>query len=108
MKRYPEFPEQEWLKNSVFALVSACLFFLSGAAPGAHVIVLITILAIVLSALQQTYLQPGFPAAVFACTVGMFLYELVVFAFCLLTNARDTSSLSCALSKPAFSASPAL
>lgn len=73
-------------KGSVFALVSACLFFLSGASPGAHVIVLITILAIVLSALQQTYLQPGFPAVVFACTVGMFLYELAVFAFCLLVD----------------------
>ena len=73
-------------QGSVFALVSACLFFLSGAAPGAHVIVLITVLAILLSALQQTYLQPGFPAVVFASTVGMFLYEAVVFAFCLLVD----------------------
>ena len=73
-------------KGSVFALVSACLFFLSGSAPGAHVIVLITILAVTLSALPQTYRPPGCPAVVCVCTVGMFLYELVIFAFCLLVG----------------------
>ena len=73
-------------KGSVFALVSACLFFWSGSAPGAHVIILITLLAIVLCVLQQAYLQPGFPAVVFSTTAAMFLYELAVFAFCLLVG----------------------
>lgn len=71
-------------QGSIFALVSSLLFFLSGTAPGVHVIVLITIIAIFICAMQQNYLQTGFLAVLFSCVLSMVLYELVVFGFCLL------------------------
>ena len=73
-------------RGSVFALVASTLFLFSGSAPGAHVIVLITVLAIFISALQQTYLRTGFPAVLFCALVAMAFYELAVFAFCLLVE----------------------
>ncbi len=73
-------------QGSVFALVASCLFVLSGAAPGAHVIVLITALSVLICAIQQTYLQPGFLAVVFSSVLAMALYELAVFGFCLLVG----------------------
>lgn len=73
-------------RGSIFALVSSCLFYLSGTAPGAHVIVLITVLSVVLRATQQTYLQTGFPAVLFSTLLAMVLYELIIFGFCLLVG----------------------
>ena len=71
-------------QSSVFALVASCLYLLSGSAPGAHVVVLITVLAVLVCALQQTYLNSGFPAVLLSATVAMTAYELAVFGFCLL------------------------
>ena len=73
-------------QGSVFALVASWLFLLSGTAPGAHVIVLITVLSVLLCAIQQTFLQPGFLAVVFSAFLAMVLYELAVFGFCLLVG----------------------
>lgn len=71
-------------KGSVFAFVAAFLYLLSGASPGPHVLVLITVLAVVVTALRQAYLHPGFPAALLCTALAMAVYELAVFAFCLL------------------------
>ena len=70
--------------GSVFALVSSGFYLFSGSAPGAHVLVLITVLAVVVSALRQTYLHPRFPAMVLCVALAMVLYELAIFGFCML------------------------
>ena len=71
-------------RGSVFALVAAFLYLRSGSAPGPHVLVLITVLATVSTALYQAYLRPGFPAALLCLTLSMAFYELGIFGFCLL------------------------
>lgn len=71
-------------KGCVFSLVAALLFLLSGSSPGAHVLVLITIPAIFVTVLRQTYLQAGFPSALLCTLLAMLAYEVGVFAFCLL------------------------
>lgn len=71
-------------RGSVFSLVAAWLYLLSGSAPGPHVLVLITVLAILISALRQAFLQPGFLATLLCTAVAMALYELAIFGFCLL------------------------
>lgn len=71
-------------KGSVFALAAAFLYLLSGSAPGPQVLVLITVLAVLASALRQTYLHQGFPATLLCTALAMAVYELGVFAFCLL------------------------
>ena len=71
-------------KGCVFSLVAAIVFLLSGSSPGAHVLVLITVPAIFVTILRQTYLQPGFPSALLCSLLAMIAYELGVFAFCML------------------------
>jgi len=73
-------------RGSVFALVSSTLYLLSGSAPGTHVIVVIPLLAILISAFQQAYMHAGFPAVHFCTTVAMAIYELAIFGFCLLVE----------------------
>ena len=73
-------------RGSVFALVASILFLISGSAPGAHVLVLITVLAVLATAFQQTYLHPGFVATVLCSTLAMAAYELAIFGFCLLVG----------------------
>ena len=71
-------------KCSVFALIASGFYLLSGSAPGPHVLVLITVMAIVVTALRQTYLHPRFPAVLMCTALAMAVYELGVFALCLL------------------------
>lgn len=71
-------------RGSVFSLVAAIVYLLSGSSPGAQVLVLIAAPAIFFTILRQTYLQPGFPSALLCSLLAMFVYELGVFAFCLL------------------------
>ena len=70
--------------GSVFALAASGFYLFSGSAPGPHVLVLITVLAVVLSALRQTYLHPRFPAMLLCVAFAMVLYELTIFGFCML------------------------
>ena len=71
-------------RGSVFSLIAAFLYLLSGSSPGPHVLVLITVLAVVVTALRQTYLHPGFPATFLCTAMALAVYELAVFGFCLL------------------------
>lgn len=71
-------------QGSVFALVASILYLLSGVAPGPHVIVLITFLAVLAAALRQAYLRQNLPAVMLTAALAMFLYELSIFALCLL------------------------
>ena len=71
-------------RGCVFALIASFLYLLSGSAPGPQVLVLITFLSVLVSALRQTYLHPGFPATLLCSALAMAVYEACVFAFCLL------------------------
>ena len=71
-------------KGSVFALLASGFYLLSGSAPGPHVLVLITVMAVFTAALRQTYLHPRLPAVLLCVALSMAVYELGVFAFCLL------------------------
>ena len=71
-------------KGCVFALVASFLYLRSGSAPGAHVLVLITATCTLAAIFRQAYLHPGFPATLLCTALAMTVYELSVFAFCLL------------------------
>lgn len=79
--------------GSVFALAASFLYMLSGSSPGPHVLVLITVLAVVVAALRQTYLHPGFPSTFLCAALAMAVYELAVFAFCLLLGLTSADRL---------------
>ena len=80
-------------KGCIFSLVAAFLYLLSGSAPGPQVLVLITVLAVLAATLRQTYLHPGLPAT-FLCTgLAMAVYELAIFAFCLLLGLTTAERL---------------
>lgn len=80
-------------QGSVFALVASFLYLLSGSAPGAHVLVLITVLTVLMGAYRQTYLHPGLPAILLTAAFATVVYELSVFGFCLLLGQVDTSRI---------------
>ena len=71
-------------KGCIFALIASFLYLMSGVAPGPHILVLITVLAVVVAALRQAYLQQGFPATLLCTALAMALYELSIFGICLL------------------------
>ena len=71
-------------RGSVFSLTAAFVYLLSGYSPGAQVLVLICVPAVFFTALRQTYLQPGFPSALLCSLLAMAVYELGVYAFCML------------------------
>ena len=66
-------------RGSLFALVASMLYFFSGSSPGAHTMVLITVLSVVICALRQGYLQRGFAAAMLCAILFVLLYEAGVF-----------------------------
>lgn len=71
-------------KGSLFSLIASGFYLLSGSAPGPHVLVLITVMAVFTAALRQTYLHPRLPAVLLCVAISMAVYELGVFGFCLL------------------------
>ena len=71
-------------RGCLFALIASGVYLLSGYAPGPHMLVLITVMAVFTAALRQTYLHPRFPAMVICTALAMFVYEMGIFGFCLL------------------------
>ena len=70
--------------GSLFALLASAGYLSSGSAPGPQVLVLITVLGVLTAAVRQTFLQPGLRSAMLCTLLAMVIYELAVFAFCLL------------------------
>ena len=91
-------------QGSIFALVAAFLYLTSGSAPGSHVLILITLPAILVSILRQVYLRPNLLSAILCTLTAMVVYELFVYGFCLLlgsvTFGRIFSFLISALISP--------
>lgn len=71
-------------RGSMFSLAASLFYLLSGTSPGTHILVLITLLAVLATALQQTYLRNGFLATLLSAGAAMAVYETAVFGFCLL------------------------
>ena len=80
-------------KSCIFSLVAAFVYLLSGAAPGSHVLVLITVLSVLAAVLRQTYLEPGLPATILCTALALATYELAIFAFCLLLGQTTSERL---------------
>ena len=91
-------------QGSIFALVSSFLFVMSGSAPGAHVIVLITVLSVLLCAIQHTYLQVGFLSVLLSTVLAMAIYDLAIFGFCLLVEQVPIGKYMSFVMPAAFSA----
>lgn len=70
-------------RGSLFSLIASLLYFFSGSSAGAHSMVLITVLSIVICAMRQGYLQKGFAAAMLCTVLFMVLYEAAIFAVAL-------------------------
>jgi len=70
-------------RGSVFSLVASLVYLFSGSAAGAYSVVFITVLAVLVTAFRQGYLQAGFGAAMLCAGLAMLAYELAVFAITL-------------------------
>lgn len=90
-------------RGCVFALVASILYLLSGSAPGAHVLVLITVLAVLVTAFLQTYLHRSFLATLLCALLAMVAYELSIFGFCLLLELVTPDRIMSFLIPAAFS-----
>ena len=66
-------------RGSLFSLVASLVYLFSGSAAGYHSVIFITVLAVLVTAFRQSYLQRGFGAAMLCTTVAMFVYETAVF-----------------------------
>lgn len=65
--------------GSIFCLVATALYIFSGSAPGYYVLPGVTILALALTMLRQSYLSPSFGTAMACLIPGVLLYEMLVF-----------------------------
>ncbi len=66
--------------GSIFALVSALIFYFSGSSPGLGCIPLITALAVFGAIFRQAYLQQGFFTLLLCLAATLLAYELITFA----------------------------
>ena len=66
-------------RGSVFSLVAAFCYLFSGSAAGHYSVVFITVLAVLVTAFRQGYLQQGFSATLLCAATAMVVYELAVF-----------------------------
>lgn len=67
-------------KTGIFTLVSSTLYYFSGTADGVFSILLLTALGTLLCIFRTGYLQRRFSALLLCAAVGMFAYEMLVFA----------------------------
>ena len=79
-------------KGSVFSLIASLLYLFSGSAAGTYSVVIITGLAVFVTAFRQSYLQHGFSAAALCTAAAMLFYELAVFAIAVFLGAAQMAS----------------
>lgn len=70
--------------GSVFSLVAACVYLFSGSSAGYHTIVLTTFLSVLLAYFRQSLLRKSFAATMLCTVVGVMVYQLLSFLFCLI------------------------
>ena len=69
--------------GSGFSLCAACIYLFSGSAAGYYSIAFITILAVLMAAFRQGYLQRGFTTVLLCVAVAMLVYEMLVYCMVL-------------------------
>ena len=70
-------------RGSVFALVASTLYLFSGTAAGPHAMVFITVLAVLVCILRQSFLQKTFSSVCLCLILATVCYEALVFAVAL-------------------------
>ena len=80
-------------QGSIYALTASVLYYLSGSAPGAYVIPLITVIAIMVAILRQACLPRGIGSILLCALVAMAIYELCVFAIGLMLGLTVLANL---------------
>ena len=93
-------------RGSLFSLIASLCYLFSGSAAGYYSVVFITVLAVMVTAFRQGYLQQGFSAALLCVAGAMLLYELLVFGITLFLGLTKLKAfygflISAALSLPA-------
>ena len=76
--------------SCIFALIAACLYQLSGG-PGYYSIAVTVVLGVFIAYFRQSFLQPGFSAAMLCMVIALPLYELSVFVAGLLMGVTTLS-----------------
>lgn len=66
--------------GSIYALLAAVFYYLSGSAPGAYVIPLITVIAVLVAILRQAVLRRGIFSILVCAACAMLVYEMCIFA----------------------------
>ena len=66
-------------RSCIFALIASIVYLFSGTAPGYYSMVLIPVLAIFASILQQAFLQKGVGSICLCTAAAMLIYEVLTF-----------------------------
>ncbi len=72
--------------GSLFAIIASTLYWFSGSAPEATVILFITVLAVGINLFRQMYWRRSFGSTALCTGLGILLYELILFASGILTG----------------------
>lgn len=66
-------------QGSIYALLSSTFYYLTGSAPGAYVIPLITVVAVLAAILRQAALRRGILSILICAACAMLVYEMIIF-----------------------------
>ena len=80
--------------GSIFALVSASLYWFSGSASGPYVIAILTVLGVAASVFRCSFLHKRFGSTWLCTAVSVMVYELVLFTVGLLLGHTTLSRLT--------------
>lgn len=72
--------------GGTFALVISTVYYLSGSAPSAGAIIVMTVLGMGVTMFRESFLQKGFSSSMLCAAVAMLAYELVIFFLGLATG----------------------
>ena len=90
--------------GGIFTLIGSVLFFFSGSAPGAYVVVLVTVLTIATALFRQNFWTLGLSTTVLCTGLGMLVYELALFTIGLCMGLTRGNRLGVFLMTAVFSA----
>lgn len=71
-------------QGSIYALLAAVFYYLSGSSPGAYVIPLITVIAVLAAIFRQAALRRGIWSILLCTACAMIVYEMSIFGIGLL------------------------
>ena len=90
--------------GGLFALAASVFYYYSGSAPGAYVVVLVTVLTIATALFRQNFWTLGLSTTVLCTGLGMLVYELALFTIGLCMGLTRGNRLGVFLMTAVFSA----